>query len=111
MDGSNKTVKFATSNYGTLRIRGEIGIGPNRLHFGRNWQVIVIGCDRIQIMPSLSKQGWKKYKAGHPCNQFLLDKFTALKRSADIQKLENQASCYRKIISSIDKYPLPIVCI
>lgn len=56
------------------------------------------------------RQNWKKYRAAHPCNQFLIEKFMALKRSADVQKLENQSACYAKIVISLDKYPLPIIC-
>lgn len=49
-------------------------------------------------------------KAAHPCNQFLLEKFVAFKRVADVQKQENLSGCYRKIIMSLQKYPIPIIC-
>jgi crossover junction endonuclease MUS81 len=50
----------------------------------------------------------KKLTPGHPHNKFLMEKFMILKRSADSRHLDNQSSCYRKIIISISKYPMPI---
>jgi len=50
-----------------------------------------------------------KRKCINPLNQSFVDHFTKLKKTAEYRHMKHIALCYAKIISSICKYPLPIV--
>ncbi len=42
-------------------------------------------------------------------NQFIYDKFDALRKAALMKNNKNIVSCYAKILRSLEKYPLPIL--
>lgn len=51
-----------------------------------------------------------RLSAKNPVNQFLVDALVKFRAIADARRLENQSNCYNRIIRSLSKYPLPIVC-
>lgn len=48
-------------------------------------------------------------RSRNPLNQFLVEKFSNLKRMADSKGFKNQSFCYSKILKSLIKYPMPIL--
>jgi hypothetical protein len=48
--------------------------------------------------------------AKNPLNQYFMEKFKIIKRDSDIKGITTTSSCYRNIIKSLSKYPLPILC-
>ena len=61
--------------------------------------------------PTQSKKFLKaQTKAANPLNQYFLDNFAKLKRDADFKGITHVSQCYRKVIASLAKYPLPILC-
>lgn len=48
-------------------------------------------------------------RSRNPLNQFLVEKFSNLKRIADSRGFKNQSFCYSKILKSLMKYPMPIL--
>ena len=42
-------------------------------------------------------------------NQFIYDKFDALRKAAQMRNNKNIVNCYAKILRSLEKYPLPLL--
>ena len=48
------------------------------------------------------------HKSANPLNQFYMERFTKLKRDADMRSLQNISQSYKRVIGALSKYPMPI---
>ena len=49
-------------------------------------------------------------QAANQLNQYYLEAFTKLKKDCDLRQISNLSLSYKRIISALSKYPLPILC-
>ena len=61
--------------------------------------------------PAGTQSGPANTKSLNPLNQYYSDKFTKLKRDADMRGLKNQAFCYKRVLNALAKYPMPVLCV
>jgi hypothetical protein len=47
-------------------------------------------------------------RAANHLNQYYMDRFTKLKRDADLRSMQNLSQSYKRVINALGKYPLPI---
>lgn len=47
-------------------------------------------------------------KSANPLNQYYMERFTKLKRDADMRSLQNISQSYKRVINALSKYPMPI---
>jgi len=59
--------------------------------------------------PSQPKTSRKVRSSKNDANQFIYDKFDALRKAAMMRNNKNVVNCYAKILRSLEKYPLPIL--
>lgn len=64
-----------------------------------------------QVIPDsqVPKSSKKGRGAKHDSNQFIYEKFDALKKAAMFRNNKNVYNCYAKIMRSLEKHPTPIL--
>lgn len=58
-------------------------------------------------LPKSSKKGGRSAK--NDSNDFIYEKFEALKKSAMFRNNKNVYNCYAKVLRSLEKHPTPIL--
>ena len=62
-------------------------------------------------MTAAISTGPANQRAVNPLNQYYSDKFVKIKKDADAKGMKNQSFCYKRVISALSKYPMPILCV
>ena len=61
-----------------------------------------------------ANRNFKNFKmpksAANQLNQYYLEKFTKMKRDADLRNMQNLSMSYKRVLGALSKYPLPIIC-
>ena len=48
-------------------------------------------------------------KSANPLNQYYMERFTKLKRDADMRSISNLSQSYKRVMNALAKYPMPIL--
>lgn len=49
-------------------------------------------------------------QAANKLNQYYLERFTKLKKDADLRNVGHMSMSYKRVIGALSKYPLPVLC-